>query len=93
VHVHVPASGQLLLITIARCVQGTIADKGRFVLLPVSTYPALKEADRDGKAHVGWSVKISQLGARGRTLWLAEKGGSPTGFPLAEARALALLSV
>ena len=73
--------------------QGTKADKGRFVLLPLSTYPELKEADRNGQAHVGWSVKISQVGARGRMLWLAEKGESSTGLPLAEVQALALLSV
>ena len=55
---------------------------GRFVLLPVSAYPLLEESDRNGMEHDGWSVKIKALGARGHSLWLEEKGETPTGFSL-----------
>ena len=73
-------------------VQGTKADLGRFVLLPVSAYPLLKESDRNGKEHVGWSVKILEIGARGSTMWLGEKGQSPTGFPPEKVKEMVLLS-
>ena len=77
---------------VSTLVQGTKADVGRFVLLPVSAYPLLKEPDRNGKEHVGWSVQIESLGARGAKLWLGEKGESSTGFPVADVKEMVLLS-
>ena len=75
--------------------KGTRDDVGRFLLLPVSTYPLLKNLPVDGAEHVGWGLKITKVYSKASAVMydLKEKGESATCFTFSEVKDMVVLSV
>ena len=66
-------------------------DTGRWVMLGVNEYPELKQPDVEGSSHIGWAVRVADVGKSAYNL--REVGQSTNSIvPFAQMAAYKILS-